>query len=241
MKRWILALLLLAPALGQRADEVLERALDALRGPPMRATAAIEVKRPNFNRRYELLIYTDGKEQSLIRVLAPPAMRGQAFLVRGGRVWIYDPRFRRVLELPPAGKSQRFLGSDFAFEDLAGRSFAEDFTPELAGEDARAYRLVLTPKPAAPTPYGKIELVVEKTTFVPIEVTYYDQRNHPVKVVRVERYAPVEGDGYLAVAARVEDLVHRGYATRFALEDFAVLKRPDPACFTLNALERGCP
>ncbi len=135
MRRILVLLFLSLPALAQSDPRaILHRALDTLRGPALKAELVLEVKRPGRTTRYRLFLYTDGKNRALVRVLAPARMAGQGYLMLENRILLFDPRFRRVLELPPSGKSQRFLGSDLAFEDLAGRSLETDYAVELAGE-----------------------------------------------------------------------------------------------------------
>ncbi len=241
MTKWLLFLALLLPL---RAEEspatLLHRALNALRGPPMEAELWLTVERPSGTSRYRIWLYTDGDRRSLFRVLAPARMQNQGFLVDGNRIWIYDPRFRRTLELPPSGKGQRFLGSDLAFEDLAGRGLEQDYRVALGGREEGRIVLVLTPRPEAPTPYGRLEVVLEASTGAPIAFIYYDQRGRAVKRVRFTAKTAVAPGRYLITQGVVEDLLHPGWATAFALKGVRPLKSVDPACFTLAALERGC-
>ncbi len=145
MRRILVLLFLSLWALAQPDPRaILHQALDTLRGPALEAELVLEVKRPGRTTRYRLFLYTDGRDRALVRVLAPARMAGQGYLMQKDRIFLYDPRFRRVLELPPSGKSQRFLGSDLAFEDLSGRSLETDYAVELAGEDAA--RLTLAGK-----------------------------------------------------------------------------------------------
>ena len=242
MRRILVLLFLSLPALAQPdARAILHRALDTLRGPALEAELVLEVKRPGRTTRYRLFLYTDGKNRALVRVLAPARMAGQGYLMLENRILLFDPRFRRVLELPPSGKSQRFLGSDLAFEDLAGRSLETDYAVELASEDAARLTLALTPRPEAPTPYGRLVLVLEKPGLVPLELTFFDQRGTPVKRARFTGKKPLRGGKYLITEGLVEDLLHPGWQTAFRYEKVTVLKAPDPACFTLRALEEGCP
>jgi len=241
MVRWLLfAALFLPLRAGEAPSALLQRALHALRGPPMEAELVLTVQRPSGTTRYRVWLYTDGDRRSLFRILAPERMRNQGFLVAGDRIWIYDPRFRRTLELPPSGKEQRFLGSDLALEDLAGRALEQDYRVELDGREAGRVTLILTPLPEAPTPYGRLEVVVETGTGTPTLLTYYDQRGRPVKRVRFTAKTAIAPGRYLVTRGVVEDLLHPGWITAFALEKVRPLKHVDPACFTPTALERGC-
>jgi len=228
----LFALALAAP----RAEVLLERALMALSGPPMAGELTIEIERPGEKRRYRLFFYTDGGERSRVRVLG----RGEVYLFLKDRIWLYDPHFDRVVELPPSSGHQRFLGSDLSPLELSGRGLLTDYESEIAFEDERRYVLLLTPRPGAPTPYGKLELVVEKARGVPLLLSYYDPRGIEVKRVRFTDFAKA-GAGYLVTAAVAEDLVHEGWRTRYRITRFWVLEAPDPRCFTLDALREDCP
>jgi len=240
-KALLISLLLLAPAWAAPSTEALvETALKALSGPPMRGELVIEIERPGSLRRFRLRFYTDGEHRSRVRVLEPPARRGEAYLFLGNGTWLYDPRSGRVIELPPTSRHQRFLGSDLSPLELSGRGLLEDYESQLAFEDEHRYVVVLTPRPEAPTPYGKLELVIEKARKVPLLISYYDQRGIEVKRVRFTEFARVD-TGYLATAGVAEDLVHAGWRTRYRIERFQVLKAIDLGCFTPEALREDCP
>ncbi len=245
MKPWLLVLAwVLSPglALAQNdAKALLDQALAALRGPPMAAELELAIERPGRRATYRLSIYSGGQDRSLVRVRDPARMKGQAFLISRDRIWVYDPRFRRVLELPPSGKSQSFLGSDLSFEDLAGRGFARDYSVKIGRASGDRVTLVLIPRPNAPVPYGRLELTLKAATKVPLELVYYDQRGQAVRRVRFTERAALGEGRYLITAGEVENLQRPGWRTRFRFTAFKPLDRVDPACFTPTALERGCP
>lgn len=240
-KALLIALLLLAPArAAPPAEALVKAALKALSGPPMTGELVVEIERPGSPRRFRLRFYTDGEGRSRVRVLEPPARRGEAYLFLENGIWLYDPRFDRVVELPPSSGHQRFLGSDLSALELSGQGLLEDYQSQLAFEDERRYVVLLTPRPQAPTPYGKLELVIEKARKVPLSISYYDQRGIEVKRVRFSDFARLD-TGYLVTAGVAEDLVHEGWRTRFRIERFRVLQTIDPGCFTPEALPEDCP
>src|SRR5690606_30852067 len=95
---------------------------------------------------------TDGDRRGYIRVIAPPRDAGQAFLMNGDDLWLYNSRLGRSLRLPPSGRSNAFLGSDVSYNDLIGRDLEKDYNASLAAADAGALLLDLAPVPGAPTP-----------------------------------------------------------------------------------------
>ena len=243
LRTWMLATFWLAAlAAAQTPDPraLLHEAVNQLRGPAMSATYTLSVQRPDRTKTYELRVLTDGDRRALIRVVRPPRDAGQAFLTIGEDIWIYNPRLGRVLRLPPSGRNDRFLGSDVSYADLSGRDLEDDYDVAL-GDTAQAdgWRLVLTPKPRAPTPWGKVTMAIDPDTRLLEKIVYYDQRGAPVKTILLRAAEPLGKGRYLITDTLVEDLVRKGYRTVFRVSDWKVGPVPD-RCFNQTALERGC-
>lgn len=229
MRRFI-PFLFLALALAQSPAEKLKSVLDRLRGPEHQAVYVLKVVRPQSEKVYRLQVYTDG-ERAHLRVLEPRSEAGQAFLSLGTELYLYDPRLGRTLRLPPTGRSERFLGSDLTYQDLMGRDLEELFTVS----EAKGV-LVLTPKPQAPTPYGRVEVHLKED--LPERILYYDQRGQAIRELRLSGYQAFSGR---VLPGRMEllDLLRPGYRTVVEVTQVKVGPVP-PACFSPLALERGC-
>jgi len=241
MKRYLAALLLLSASTlaGPDPQALLHRVLDHLRGPSMTATYSLVVERPDRNKTFRLRVVTDGDRKALIRVILPKRDAGQAFLTIGDDIWVYNPRLGRVLRLPPSGRNSRFLGSDVSYADLSGRDLEDYYQPQVRDVDEDTILLELTPKPRAPTPWGKVTLTVEKRRLLPQKIVYFDQRGNPVKEVVIGGFAEYAPDRYLITASEVRDLLNQGWRTMFEVSDWKVGPVPD-RCFSQSALERGC-
>ncbi|GEM90468.1 outer membrane lipoprotein-sorting protein [Oceanithermus desulfurans] len=234
--------LLTAAALAQSPDPkaLLHEAVNQLRGPAMVATYTLTVERPGRSKRYVLRVYTDGDRRALIQVIEPKREAGQAFLMLGEDIWIYNPRLGRVLRLPPSGRNDRFLGSDVSYADLSGRDLEDYYEVRLEpAAPAGQLTLALTPKPRAPTPWGRVVLQIEAATKLPRRIVYYDQRGQPVKEIEMRKVARIAEGRYLVTDTLVVDRVREGYRTVFEVSDWRVGEVPD-RCFTPTALERGC-
>jgi len=137
------------------AEAILDAILDSQRGgQTMRGTVTMTVVRPGQERAYRIEMVSDGDERSLIRVVAPSRDAGQAFLRDGDNLYLYNPRLRRTLRLPPSGQTDSFLGSDLSYTDLAGRDLVSDYTVEITDRSPATVELTLVPLPAAPRPTG---------------------------------------------------------------------------------------
>lgn len=237
----ILAIGVLAAAQQPDPVQLLHQAVDQLRGPAMSATYTLLVERPGRSKKYVLNVLTDGDQRSLIRVVEPKRDAGQAFLTIGSDIWIYNPRLGRVLRLPPSGKNDRFLGSDVSYADLSGRDLEEDYQVELrqSSDKSSIIVLVLTPKPRAPTPWGRVEMVLGSKDKLLRKIVYYDQRGGAVKDIELRKAVALEGGRYLITDTLVRDLIRKGYQTTFTITNWKVGAIPD-RCFTQVALQRGC-
>lgn len=220
------------------AEQIVRAVVDNLRGGTLAGTYTFTVERPNRTNQYVMEIISDGEDRGLIRVVEPPRDAGQAFLIDGDDLWVYNPRLGRSLRLPPSGRNNAFLGSDISYNDLAGRDLEEDYTPALLSSAGGMLTLELTPKPGAPTPYGKVILEVEAERLTPQRIDYYDQRGTVVRRAGLSEYTPV-GDRWVPLRMMVEDVMRAGYRTEALLSDAQFGIDLPEGSFTLQALERG--
>lgn len=244
MKALLIGGLALALAAGTAAgapdaQAILRAIEDNHRGGSGKFTIALTVVRPGRQSEYVLETWTDGADRALALVKAPARDAGQAFLRVGDNLWIYNPRLKRSLRLPPSGRNESFLGSDISYSDLAGRDAEQDYTARVTAEDAGTIVLDLQPKPGAPTPYGKLVVKAQKPTYAPLEWTFYDQRGNAVKRVTFSEHIKV-GTKLFPTRTVVEDLLRSGYRTTGLFRDTRFGAPVPDACFTLQALEQGC-
>ncbi len=221
----------------QDAASILDTITNNLRGESQAATLNMQVIRPDKEDTYTMRIYSEGESKGLTRVIAPPRDAGQAFLNDGDNVFIYNPRLRRVLRLPPSGQSDSFLGSDISYDDLAGDDLQENYSAKILEETDSSVTLELTPNPNAPTPYGKVHLTAEKPSYAPTQITYFDQRNTAVKENILSDYAEVDGR-YIPQQFEVKDLLTEGNMTVVTWQDAEFGVSIPESCFSQNALER---
>ena len=219
------------------ALSMVDRILGNLRGESQVATLNMQVIRPDEEDTYTMRIYSEGESRGLTRVIAPPRDAGQAFLNDGDNVFIYNPRLRRVLRLPPSGQSDSFLGSDISYDDLAGDDLRDNFGASILEETDASVTLELVPNPGAPTPYGKVHLTAEKPSYAPTNITYFDQRDTAVKENILSNYAEVDGL-YTPQRFEVKDLLEEGNLTVVTWQDAEFGVEIPESCFSQNALER---
>lgn len=221
------------------AAAVLRAIEDNHRGGSGKATVTLAVSRPDRRTEYVLVVWTDGEDRGLVQVKAPAREAGQAFLKVGENLWIYTPRLKRTLRLPPSGRSESFLGSDISYSDLSGRDIEQDYTARIASADSKTVILELIPRPGAPTPYGKLTIAADAATYAPQEWRFFDQRGQAVKRVTFADHTRI-GPRLFPTRITVEDLLRAGYRTTAVYSEYRFGVTVPDACFTLQALEQGC-
>jgi outer membrane lipoprotein-sorting protein len=225
----------------QNADEILDMVVNSQRGgQTSSSTISMSVIRPDKTSDYQIKSVSDGGERSLIQVVAPNKDAGQAFLQDGDNLYLYNPRLKRTLRLPPSNQSDGFLGSDLSYSDLGGNDLQDNFIPEITNQDDATIELTLTPKELAPTPYGKIIITADVTNnYRPLVYVYYDQRDTAVRQLAFSEYIPA-GDTSFPTKTEVQNLTSEGESTVITFQDVKFGVDVDQNCFKESALERGC-
>jgi hypothetical protein len=131
-----------------------------------------------------------GNGKALVRFTDPPELRGVTLLwIRQPGVadlqWIYTPATERVRSVPPRERSERFAGSDFTYEDIAGHSI-DDFTYEpLPAQDIidnhKTVKIVATPVAPDRSQYKFIYYWVAQDVPCILHAEMYDQDGHKVR------------------------------------------------------------
>lgn len=240
-----LALALLALALANQAaaqddaQAIIDAMIDNLRADNVSATIVMTVTRDDRVDSYVIETLSAGEDRSLIRVVEPPRDAGQAFLTVEQNLFVYNPRLRRTLRLPPSGRSDSFLGSDLSFNDLAGDDYRADYDATVLDRDDTSVTLELIPSPQAPTPYGKLLFTADATTFTPTRLSFYDQRGQEVKIITFSEVIEVDGR-FIPTRFEVRDLLREGSSTVAFWRDYDFDTVIPDSCFRQEALERGC-
>ena len=229
-----------AQAVPDDADAILDAMVENLRGGGQTATLDMTVERDGASTTYVLEMISDGTERSLTRVLAPAREAGQAFLVDGTDLFLYAPRLGRALRLPPSGRSDGFLGSDLSYDDLAGDEVRDDYVASVHERTDTQVVLTLVPREGAATPYGELRFTASVPDLAPLELTYFDQRDTPVKRLSLSNFDVLDDGRSVPTRFEVVDLTEGGGRTVATWRDATFGVTPPDACFTLQALERGC-
>lgn len=104
--------------------------------------------------------------------------------------WLYLPALKRVKRISSKNKSGPFMGSEFAFEDLASREvpkYTYLYLRDEAVDNELAY--VIEARPTFKySGYTRSTVWISKEKMQPIKVVYFDRKNSQLKTMRATRF-----------------------------------------------------
>ncbi len=152
----------------------------------------------------------DGGDQDYAVLFSRPAdVRNTVFLVnkhvgKDDDRWMYLPDLDLVKRIAAGDKRTSFIGSDFFYEDISGRAVEED-THELVEATDLQYVVRNTPVDAGSVEFTSWTVWIDKETFLPMKMEYYDERGEPYR--RIETLEAEEIGGNPTVTRmKVSDL-----------------------------------
>ncbi|WP_020588094.1 outer membrane lipoprotein-sorting protein [Desulfobacter curvatus] len=130
--------------------------------------------------------------------LAPADVRKMVFMVHKHAAldvdddrWLYMPSLDLVKRIAAGDKRTSFVGSDFLYEDISGRSPEED-RHELTGTTDRFYEIKSVPKNPGSVEFEYSISYVDKQTFMPMKMAYYKRGNLCARVIEVMKLENIE-------------------------------------------------
>ena len=160
--------------------KILDHVDDLYRGKSSHGIMQMHVKAQHWERKLKIEFWSQGKEQSLMRILEPKKEKGTATLKSGKNIWNYLPKIKRVIKIPSSMMGGSWMGSHFTNDDLVKESrMAEDFNCSSSDsgkrQDIEVLEISCIPKENAAVVWGKVLVRVEKKSWQPIEIEYYDE------------------------------------------------------------------
>jgi len=169
--------------------KALMRKVDELwRGQSSQAQLTMTVKTARYERTMTMEAWSEGKDKSLVKILAPKKDRGIATLKVDKNIWNYLPKINRVTKIPPSMMMGSWMGSHFTNDDLVKESsYEDDYDSKLtfAGmrNGQRVYEITSTPKPEAVVVWGKVVTEIAQDTLLPIRAVYFDEDGKPARTM----------------------------------------------------------
>lgn len=139
--------------------------------------------------------------KSITIFIAPASINGTAFLTwenknRDDDQFLYLPALRRVRRIASKQKKNRFVNSDYFYEDLERRSVDKDTHIILKSEKYYNYNcwiLESKPKDRSSTQYGKRLSWVIKDIYLVIKQEYYGKKGKLKKIFYAKKIKKIQG------------------------------------------------
>ncbi|MCD6527099.1 MAG: outer membrane lipoprotein-sorting protein [Desulfuromonas sp.] len=240
-------LLLSTTAYALTADEVITRANQAsyYAGKDGRATIKMTIKAKNGNERvreFTLLRLNakNGDQKFYTYFKAPADVYKMAYLVwknidRDDDRWLWLPALNLKKRIAPGDKRTSFVGSDFLYEDVSGRSPEEDVHAMLS-EEVGLYQIENIPKDPGSVEFSRYVVAVDAATFLPMRADYYDHSGQLYRQVEALQVETIQGFPTVTVA-QAHDLV-TGSVTRNEFSNIQYNIDLNPRIFTERFLRR---
>jgi hypothetical protein len=185
----------------------------------------------------------------LMRFLSPRDLENTGLLTWEKRdgdddQWLYLPATKKVKRIAASGKKSRFMGTDFAFEDLRSENLAL-YTYTLTGTetvDGQACYIIeavpATARQAADSGYSKRRLWVRQDHYQTVKQEFYDKKGQLEKVEHKRQLVNVKGMIWRANETEMHD-VQAGTRTLVQVLKRVVDQGLNDNFFTETELTRG--
>jgi hypothetical protein len=178
-----------------------------------------------------------GESKAIVRFTTPAEVKGVALLIvnhpnGASDQWMWRPNVGREQRISVQDRSQRFLGTDFSYEDLEERD-VEQFDYTLTGEAGGQWRI--DAKPRKPSQYSHCYFYIDKTKYTYTRIEAYNKKGL-VKTIDYSDYKLVQKI-WTPSAVLVSDIFakSRTVLTYDKVEYDLPMKQED---FTVEALRR---
>ncbi len=227
MKKLLVTLIILlaAPALALAAPDVadiIQRANNAAyyAGDDGRAQVDMTItdSQGRIRKRQFVILRRDssdgGEQQFYVYFKRPSDVRKMVFLVhkhinKDDDRWLYLPALSLVKRIAAADKRTSFIGSNFFYEDVSGRSPDAD-THELLKETADDYVIKNIPKDAGEVEFSSYTVWINKKTFMPVKAEYIDKNNRKYRLVEALKVKEIQGYPTV-IESKVTDLLNKSF------------------------------
>ncbi len=105
--------------------------------------------------------------------------------------WLYLPALSLVRRISAGDKRTSFVGSDFLYEDVSGRSLAED-THELIKTTDKLFVIKNVPKQPDTVEFNYFNVSIDRKTYVPVKMEFYDKKNKLYRVIESTKVEKIQ-------------------------------------------------
>lgn len=139
-----------------------------------------------------------GDQKYYVYFLKPPDVRKMVFMVhkhtdlkKDDDRWLYMPALDNVKRIAAGDKRTSFVGSDFLYEDVSGRSLEED-THELIDANDKLFVVRNIPKRPETVEFNYYDVSIDRKTFMPMKMEYYDKKNKLYRIIESRKVRKIQ-------------------------------------------------
>lgn len=140
----------------------------------------------------------DGFKRSLVKFFKPANVKGVGLASETDLAseaksqWVYLPATKNLKKLSSSEQDGSFMGSDFSYSDIAGRTLDQD-THKVFQQNEKFYVIESVPNKADDA-YSKYYTTVDKATNIVRSVTFYDKAGDKLKTLANKKVIKVSGE-----------------------------------------------
>jgi hypothetical protein len=105
--------------------------------------------------------------------------------------WLYLPALDLVKRIAAGDKRTSFVGSDFLYEDVSGRSLEED-THELMETTDELFVVKNVPKQPDTVEFSYYNVSIDRKTHVPMKMEFYDKKGKVYRVIESQKVEKIQ-------------------------------------------------
>jgi hypothetical protein len=183
---------------------------------------------------------TDARSRLMLQFEAPADVRGTGLLSltdkSGTSQKLFLPATRRTQTISASNRGDKFLGSDFTYEDM-GDVNHDDFTYETVSEQGNRMVVRATPKQGKSFSYAYAKHTIDTSRLILLSSTYYDKADKPIRELTTGDYTEAKPGLWRSNTMIMKD-VQRGSQTTLKWNDRSYETFSD-SYFTERFLQRG--
>ena len=195
-----------------------------------------------------LFMKTGGKSVKTMTIfLEPRIVRGTGLLTwthkdKEDDQWLYLPSAEKEKRISSLGKKNKFMGSDFTYEDnrpenLDTHTYTVTGSENVAGHDCYIIEaLPETKKEKKESGYSKRKIWIRKDIFLPVKVEYYNKRGKLIKYLAGEKPEKVTETAWRSTKVTMKD-VKKKHETIMFLQVQGINRGLEESLFTLKNLK----
>jgi len=214
----LLTVLAAANAAPSDADDILAQVDAAVNAPRDQALdmKLILIDKSGSEKVREIAMFQKGSDKRMGKFLSPADQKGIGFLsLPAGVMYIYLPAFNKTRRIASHVKNNKFAGTDFTYEDMEAKNYADSWIPKLVRAEDGKYVLELVPKNGTGTEYSKIIMWVGEEDYYPSKFEYYDKGGKLSKIMTRNKIDKV--NGYLTARETEMRDLGSGHTTRMVI------------------------